>query len=910
MADSSWREINRVFEAAVEVPEPSRRAWVAEECAGSPELEQAVVRLLESDHHAGRFLSPTFDRGLRHQGSGMDESGRRVGSYRLIEAIAHGGMGTVYLAERDDHYRRRVALKLVRQGLLREELYRRFQRERQILASLEHPYIARLYEGGRTEDGRPYLVMEYVEGRPIDRYCSEMGLAVEERLRLFRKICSAVHYAHRNLLVHRDLKPANILVTEGGAPKLLDFGIAKTLRPDPVQQELTREGGARPMTPAYASPEQVRGENVSTASDVFSLGVLLHELLTGHKPYRLPSEGLHPLERAICEQIPLRPSQTVLEARSGLGGLGFRELSRRLRGDLDTVILTALRKEPERRYPSAQQLGDDLGLHLRNQLISARADTVGYRLSRFLRRNRLTVTITAMALAALLSMAAYVTVTSLRQARWTVLEKQKSEQVLVAFLEMFHEVDPSQTGHAAPTTVEFLERGARLVTERFGDSPEIQAELLEAIGKIYTGFGYLREAEAVLQRALELRREHLGPRHPDTVENLLHLGEVFREAARLPEAVAVYEQALEIYLGQGASALRVSRVYRGLAEVALVQGELLRAEVLQRRLLSMLRESLGSRDLETSKAMNLLGNTLRIRNRLIEAEELHRRALEIETTLLAEGHLSLAGTRELLALALIAAGRYSEAEVHLRSCLESRRAVLEPGHPELARTAGNLATSLRHEGFEEEAGSLYREALSDLRERLGPEHPEVGITLHNLGMLRLRTRDLRAAEENFRAALDILRSAYGEDHFQTAETLGGLAVVLQLDRRTTEAEALYRTALTILERREERGNLAYSTLRLQFGRLLMQTGRLDEALPEIRLALKLRQETADETHWLVAEAQGTLGVCLARLGRTEQARAQLRRARPRILRHFGDNDWRVRSIDTTLAGLRREPELP
>jgi serine/threonine protein kinase len=367
-----------------------------------------------------------------------DLAGQRFGPYQIVREIGRGGMGTVYLAGRaDDQFKKRVALKILRGGFNTHEVLSRFRHERQILATLDHPNIASLLDGGSTPSGEPYFVMDYVEGTPIEQYCDSHQLSVAERITLFRQVCSAVQYVHQNLIVHRDLKPSNILVTPDGTPKLLDFGIAKILKPELIMTMVdATSADARVMTPAYASPEQVRGEPITTASDIYSLGVILYELLTGHRPYRVKNNSQHELSRAICEDDPDKPSTAVSRAEKGPQrqpvtveevsrnrSSAPEKLQRSLKGDLDNILLKAMRKEPQRRYASVEQFSEDLRCHLANLPVSAHEDTLGYRVGKFVRRNRVPV---AAALLALASLVAGMTA-ALVEARVALRERARAE---------------------------------------------------------------------------------------------------------------------------------------------------------------------------------------------------------------------------------------------------------------------------------------------------------------------------------------------------------------------------------------------------------------------------------------------------------------------------------------------------
>lgn len=416
-----WQQIEKLFYEAMELPSEEREAFLRQACAGDEELHREVQALLAANQDAQSFLdapvpmpphsgtfSPTLIMPHPAAKTGATvESGSRIGAYRLICEIGRGGMGAVWLAERaDGQFYQQVAIKLLHAGSENEEVIRRFRHERQILASLDHPNIARLLDGGTTEDGRPYFVMEYIEGLPIDEYCRQHQLSVDDRLRMFRRVCAAVHYAHQNLVIHRDLKPSNIAVTEDGTPKLLDFGIAKLIQPD-LSRSYDTLSGVTPMTPAYASPEQVRGEKLTTASDVYSLGVVLYELLTGRSPYRLKAQSFGELMRAVIEQEPERPSTAITRAdetppTNPITIEPTEKLRRRLSGDIDSIVLMALRKEAPARYGSVEQFSEDLRRYLEGLPTVARRGTLGYRAAKYIRRNKVSVAAAALILVSLL----------------------------------------------------------------------------------------------------------------------------------------------------------------------------------------------------------------------------------------------------------------------------------------------------------------------------------------------------------------------------------------------------------------------------------------------------------------------------------------------------------------------------
>ena len=547
MASSDWQRSKEVFQAALACAPELRGAFLDEACGGDGEMRREVHRLLAAHDAAGGFLSTSI--GLDSDGAeeaGALEAGpERIGPYQILDTIAHGGMGTVYRAVRDDDaFRKTVALKLVRAGRQSDYFQRRFRQERQILARFQHPNVATVLDGGTTADGQPYLVMEYVEGQPITDFCAARGLGTKERLVLFRTVCGAVQYAHQNLVVHRDIKPANVLVDGQGAPKLLDFGIAKLLASG-VEPETAPTATVLPMlTPEYASPEQVKGQPVTTASDVYSLGVLLYELLAGRRPYEVQTDSLEAIVQAVCHTEPRAPSEAVTERSRTTRPAGTLPPASELRGDLDTIVLKALRKEPERRYRTAHELSEDLRRHLEGLPVTARADTIGYRAGKFVRRHR-----TAVAAAFLVSASLVVgIVATTRQAR--VAQRRFDEARRLIHTVIF-DIQPKMGAVAGTTplrkeliesTLQYLEALARDA----GDNPALLRELSASYVQLARVQGLAGEANV---GDVQAARRTLGEAQK-LVERLLTLDpdgpESLHEAVSLERYVALsflYEAA-------------------------------------------------------------------------------------------------------------------------------------------------------------------------------------------------------------------------------------------------------------------------------------------------------------------------------------------------------------------------------
>jgi serine/threonine-protein kinase len=849
------KDVERIFERAASLPPEERRAYLDEACAGNASLRDEVESLLAADDEAGEFLEEPALPGLELPRPELPPAIERAGPYRILRRIGEGGMSEVFLAVRDeDEYKKSVALKLIRSDLDREDMLRRFRTERQILAGLDHPNIAKLLDGGTTDEGLPYFVMDYIEGVPLDEHCDAQRLSVNQRIDLFREVCSAVQYSHQNLIVHRDLKAGNILVTADGVPKLLDFGIAKLLKPDQFAQDVERtQVWMRPMTPRYASPEQVQGKTVTTASDVYSLGVLLYKLLTGHLPYRLEGRPPTELGKLVVEQAPERPSTSITriepetspdasatpEAVSAARATQPQQLRRQLAGDLDNIVLMAIRKEPTRRYASVEQLSEDLLRYQKGLPVVARKDTLGYRTSKFLRRNWAAVAVAAAFVVLLIGFAASLVVknaTIARERDQARLERDRAEQV-VGFMEKIFEVpDPLEGGGQNITAREILDRGAARVTDELRDRPEVQATLMAAIGNVYKNLGLFDQAKPLLQEALETRREVLGSDHLDVAENLQHFGILLREKGELDEAEALLSESLDIR-----------------------------------------RRQLGEEAPEVVESLNHLGMTYRGKGELERAEGLYREALAVEDV--------VGDHREMM-----------------------RRRVLGSKHPHVAQAMSNLGATLGMQGRYDDALPYLQGALDLYREILDPDHPALIEGLNNLAKLRQRMGDPEAAEPLYREALAIERARLGDGNPKVAHISANLAELMRSRGDTDEAEALLRDGLTI--RTEALGESHADTggSWVALGSLLTEAGSPTEAEPMLRKGLDILTGALGTEHWRVAEATSLLGECLTALGRYDQAEPLLLRGLDGLTATRGESHMKTREarerLDANLAASR------
>lgn len=820
MSPEAWAKVDQALARALALPVDERKTFVRQTFANDPPVAEEVLSLLEAEAEAGPFLQrpAVVLRVSDPSSSASEEVGGSIGAYRLRRLIGHGGSSSVYLAERADrHYRTHVAIKILRADLVEPAHHARFHLERQVLAELVHPNIARLYDGGTTDDGRPYLVMEHVDGRPLERYCDDERLTIDQRLALMHRVCAAVQYAHRNLIVHRDLKPGNILVTADGVPKLLDFGIAKLLDAHRfgVQAQHTHTGH-RPMTLGWASPEQVGGGSITTATDVYALGVLLFRLLTGRWPYRLDDSSASTFERAVLEQPARRPSDAVArgvgEAEIPVGESADletiarartttpKELARRLRGDLDMIVAKALRKAPERRYGSAQALADDLDRYRTHQPVRAQPERWSYRLRKFVRRNTAATVAGFVVAASVLSFAVvswYQAVLLEHQRDIAERERGKAQQVSEFILDLFAEADPGRTGGQDVTVLEVLERGIEQSVELDGQ-PALQAVYLRTIGRVYSALGKMEEAERLQRQALALQRGLGVVGDPDVGVILLELGDVLLRRGTYPAAERTLRQGLAILERElGPDHPDLAPPLNNLALVVHSRGDYDGAQRLYETALAIYRRT--QTDIEEGP-LGLLGNLailLHDRGDYPAAEARYQEVLALKRRHFGDSHPSTASSMNNLAVLWTDMGDYEAAGPLFRETITQRRTVLGDMHPSLYRTVSNEARMLHEQGDFDGAEAGYRIALEKHRSVLGDEHPWIARTLSRLAFLALDRGDLTEADQRFDDALTLQRRLLGDEHRRVGETLLGLARLRRQQGRMAEAHRAAERAAAI-----------------------------------------------------------------------------------------------------------------
>jgi eukaryotic-like serine/threonine-protein kinase len=882
--------IDELFEQALLRPPGERSVWLSAACGNDAALREEVAELLEA--HA-------LDRGIldrpppRPAGSGAAD--RRIGAYRVVRELGRGGMGVVYLAERDDgQFQRRVAVKLLRASPDAEELHRRFVAERQILASLVHPHIAQLLDGGVTDGRLPYLVMEYVEGMPITDYCDRQRLTLNERLRLFMDVCSAVHHAHQNLVIHRDLKPSNIMVTEEGRVKLLDFGIAKLLNPgmSAVAVPVTRMD-LRIMTPEYASPEQVRGDPLSTASDVYALGVVLYELLAGRRPYRLASTAPAELTRVVCETDPEAPSLAVARAEPDAPSLAAvserrhtspERLRSQLRGDLDAIIAMALRKEPGRRYASAALLAQDVGRHLEGRVVQAHRDTRAYRARKFLRRHRAQVA-AGILVALSLVIGAGVALWQAREASeqrdlarsaaaLADVERRKSDEVANFLFGLFEASDPFAAPLDSLSARTLLERG-RARVDMLGGEPLVQARMLEVLARVYRGFGEYERARDMLERSLAHRRAEQGDTHLEVAQTRYALSEMYRRIGRYPEALAEAHAALDVQRALlGPDHPETASTLFQLAAYYVYVADLRRSAELAEEGLRVRERALGPTDTLVADALIKVAGASRRLGDYDDAERRIRQALQILEHSVGTRHTLYADA--LMNLGYVLEDdrqRPEEALAVFRQALDIRRELLGPRHIQAIFPLGNISGVLAKLGEGDEAIALSRQFLLDLSTLLGERHPSVAEARGHFGLLLMRLGRGEEAEAQGRDALERMRRAFGYQHSAVGWQLGNLAHILVANGKLEEAEQTMRSALEIRRDATPGGQESPMLGRLtsDLGAIVARRGRHAEAESLLLAGHAMIRRHVPASHHDAQHTRRLLADFYAEIGRPEEA---------------------------------------
>jgi len=829
MEPERWQKIERLCYSALNEDKSARAAFLERACGGDEALRRAVGLLLAQHEKDDGFLEvPAMEvaaRGLardQQDTSGLASASAPTetaadlasvekisfGPYRLLQRLGEGGMGEVWLAEQSKPVQRRVALKLIKAGMDTREVVARFESERQALALMNHPAIAKVFDAGSTPEGRPYFVMEYVAGIPITAYCDKHRMTTRQRMELFMQVCEGVQHAHQKAIIHRDLKPSNILVSEVDGkpmPRIIDFGLAKATSQRLTDESMYTRVGAILGTLEYMSPEQAdsAGEDIDTRTDVYSLGVVLYQLLVGTLPLDLKKLTYEEMLRRLRDKDVPKPSSRIL-AQDGESAITAKNrgtdapsLTRQLRGDPDAVVLKALEKDRKRRYGSPSELAADLGRYLRNEPVSAHTPSAAYRTRKYIRRHRLGVAV-ATGLLAILPAFAVVQRVQLQRTRLerdrANRERDRATRITGFMTGMFQVSDPSEQRGNSVTAREILDKASKDIETGLAKDPETQAQMMHVMGDVYEKLGLYPRAQALQQQSMEIRQRVLGPEHPDTLTSMNDLALDLDDSGHYAEAEKLEREALDISRRVlGLEHPDTLMLMSNLGNTLWQEGHYPEAEKLNRETLGIQRRVLGPEHPGTLRSMNNLATDLDDSDP--EAEKLFRETLDIKRRVLGPEHPDTLLAMSNLAYVLGDKGRYAEAEKLHRETVDLRRGVLGPEHPDTLKSMTNLAIVLSREGRNAEAEKLEREELDISRRVLGPEHKGTLTSMDNLAVVLSREGRNAEAEKLEREALDISRRVLGAEHPQTAASIYNLGVIAANKGNRTEALSLLHQAL-------------------------------------------------------------------------------------------------------------------
>jgi len=823
MKQAQWDQVKSIVDQALSLSGQERDTYISTACQNNPEISAEIKELLRSieESEEKNFMKPMCQDRKELVSDLADELakatardnfiGKIIGSHRITELLGSGGMGMVYKAKRTDgEFHHEVAIKLIKRDINTEETIQRFRMEREILAILQHPNIAQIYDGGITGDGIPYLIMEFIDGKPIDQYCNEKRLTINERLDLFQKICATVQFAHTNLVVHRDLKAPNIYVTTEGIIKILDFGVAKLL--DAKHTEITlleTRPGQKFWTPQYASPEQISGEPITTGTDIYALGILLHKLLTDSFPLEMEDKNLRQLEQIIKESPPSSPSHSLLNHTSQKECARLRkstvsELTKKLRGDLDAIVLKALRKEHEYRYASVSQLSEDIQRYSSGTPLIARKGTFRYRTGKFFRRHK--TGLTAAVILVLFSMvfAGFYTLKISNERDQVRMERDKLEQVVDFMTGLFEAGNPTKNPGNTNTARMFLEIGMQ-EAKLLDDQPKVQARIFDAVGDMYLILAEYEKAEELFSKAVNIKEEVLGPDSPNLAESLNNL------------AVALTRQ-----------------------------GEYKKAADLHRKALNIQILHFGEEHPKVAETLSLFGSWIPVTN-IHEAARMRERSLEIRRSVYGDKHLIVASS-------YMETGRIKrnlvmpdEAIHDFQKALDIRKLKLGPEHPDVAESMILLGDLYRlYANNRDSAEVYYRSALGILQDEYESYHPALLHVLGSYADLFSEIGNYNTAENLIRQSLDIRRNVFGEDHPKTIDGLLQLSNHLYNQGKYKRAEKLHRNALNQKIENLGEDHLALAGIMRDLAKILIALKRFDEAENYLHRALEIQREEFDD----------------------------------------------------------------
>ena len=873
MDRTRWDRIQKLFHDAADVPQDEQRVFLEAACGDDEELVIEVLNMLDQDANGHSLLDRHIaDIAQETLANAIPASLilKEFGPYRILKLLGEGGMGVVYLAERRD-LGTEVAVKVLRDAWLSPARRERFASEQRTLAQLNHPLIARLYDADTLDDGTPWFVMEYVDGIPLTHYCRKNECSVEQRLQLFRSVCEAVQHAHGHAVIHRDLKPSNVLVKNDGSVRLLDFGISKQLESLDLQVDQTMTG-LRMMTPAYASPEQIRGDRVGISTDVYSLGVILYELLTGQLPFDL--SGLTPAEAAsiIAEHEPGRPSAAIKRTTDSDGNSHTLSLSlsKTAWADLDVLCLNAMHKDPHRRYRTVEALIRDVDHYLNGEPLAARPDALDYRIGKFVRRNRRAVAATTVIFAVIVGLIAFFTV-RLAKARDTALaEAARTERIQQFTANLFQGGDPAAGPSDSLRVITIVDRGVQ-EARTLNHDPKVQAELYQNLGSIYQKLGKFESADSLLRSALEQRKSLFGADSPEAAESLTALGLLRSDQAHLDEAEQLVRQGLEM------AKRHLPPNHPALAKATLAYGKVLAERGSYDQAITALDEAVrlqsapGVAPADLATSLSALADAHYRAGHYDICKSLYTRVLEMHRQIYGERHPLVADDLGSLAAVQRDLGYYGEAERLDRQALEIAQSYYGNNHPKTAGCLTALAESLTYENKYDEAVSSLNQALAIQERVYGPAHPSVAETLNELGNVASMRDHLDEAEARFQRAADIYRTVYGDHHYLVAIALSNVAGITYDKKDYPRAEQLFRDVIRRYKETLPADNVNLAIAHIKLGRTLLNDNRYKDAEPETLAGYEILIKQSSPSTSFIRAARKDLAAEYEALNQPQQA---------------------------------------
>ncbi|MEO1595808.1 MAG: serine/threonine-protein kinase [Pseudomonadota bacterium] len=867
--EKRWQRLNDLLAQALEQPAEQRRAWVSNACAGDSSLEAELLELLDFDlRQTGDLRASIASASARATDALV---GSAIGAYRITGRIAEGGMGVVYAGQREGaDFEQRVAVKIMHSHQLDDVATARFVAERRILATLSHPNIASLIDGGMTDEGLPYIVMEYVEGENIADYCARRKLDNESIIRLVINLCGAIQYAHNQLVIHRDIKPSNILVDGNGAPRLLDFGIAKLLERDGTDGQQTRPEW-RAVTPLYASPEQLGNQPVSTAADVYGVGLLLYRLLTGRLPYTPTSDHPRDVENAILSSPAEPPSSAVTRADGAVSKQWTQRQRRALRGDLDTILLKALRKEPERRYATVNALAEDLGRYLEQMPIRARRDTLAYRARKFVARNRVPVTLTSLLVASAVGLTTFYT------ARLET-ERAVAQQTADFFTDLFVDTNPYRRSRENLTVAELVDVGAEKVTEDTTLAPLVRARLLGTIAVVLNYVSETERAEQLITDSLSLY-EQIGDSE-GRVSALQTLAQTRLQQGRYEDGINLLDEAIGVAKAEfGARSFKVGRLACDASYMQYRNGDYDATYTFAATALEIYEAELDPDDYRMTCPYGQLSTYHQIKGETQKALEYERRILEVKTQHLGPDDLRLAATHQSIGIVLTDIGDYRGAVDSYRQAVSLWDRGSEGKAPQLPLALYGLAHTTGKLGDFAESHRLFQELVELQVSRAGEVHDVVAYWLNGHGDMLANIGATALADEVLQRALNIYESiGKPEGHFDRSVTLVGLGKVARDRGDLDTAEQLMREGLAIRENTIGATNTFTQLNRIDLADVLYRQGRNADARVAFNQALDVLEANGDGDHPTAAQALTGLARIALADGRYDEAMQLLERS--------------------------------